>query len=576
MRNPQWDEKPDEALLEASRLGDAEPFAVLWERHSRAGFVAARNLAPGLEADDLVADAYLKIFELVRDGRGPRGAFRPYLYQTIKTVAADRLRSPERTTADLDDIPELHETGPWEDGAFDLAATARAFSALEPRWQAVLWYTEVEGLPPREAARLLGVSPNGVSALARRAREGLRSAWVEAHVNRELAANECRTTLEHLQRFQRGKLTARVSREVAAHLADCASCSAAAAEFSTLNRNLSLVLASLFVGGGSAALLGALGAAGAGAGASTPVAAVLPLRQGIRATGSSSAGGGGATAAGGIGVGAGIAGTLGVVGLSAAAAAVAIGIGIGVSVFNAVGHLPAPVAAADTASESRAAGERLGSEDRDASRERDSDEQRARDDDEEESRAESTGRVLPAEAAPFAPDGGFTVGPTVPLAPETPVGPVKPVDPVGPVDGSDPSLLPGYYCYIPESGPGQGLNGWANDYGVLLLRATGPDGSPVDLVDPDYDPALEGAPGNVFSGGTFTDPHGGTYDFGFYTGTDPAPYFGWWGTDPEALPAWQAAFPGLGVSDVALEIRLVTSDGRYSPWTAIDPSITCW
>ena len=42
----------------------------------------------------------------------------------------------------------------------------------------VLWHTEVEGQRPAEVAPLLGMSPNSVSALAYRAREGLRQAFV--------------------------------------------------------------------------------------------------------------------------------------------------------------------------------------------------------------------------------------------------------------------------------------------------------------------------------------------------------------------------------------------------------------
>lgn len=67
----------DGELLDACRGGRTEAFAPLWERHRRAGIVAARNLAPGLDAEDLVSEAYLKIYELVVDGRGPTGAFRP-------------------------------------------------------------------------------------------------------------------------------------------------------------------------------------------------------------------------------------------------------------------------------------------------------------------------------------------------------------------------------------------------------------------------------------------------------------------------------------------------------------------
>ena len=52
--------------------------------------------------------------------------------------------------------------------------TVIAYKRLPPRWQTVLWYTEIEGLELAEAAVMMGMSTNSVAALAYRAREGLR------------------------------------------------------------------------------------------------------------------------------------------------------------------------------------------------------------------------------------------------------------------------------------------------------------------------------------------------------------------------------------------------------------------
>ena len=56
---------------------------------------------------------------------------------------------------------------------------ARAFASLPERWQAVLWHTEIEGARPADVAPLLGLTANGVAALAYRAREGLRQAYLQ-------------------------------------------------------------------------------------------------------------------------------------------------------------------------------------------------------------------------------------------------------------------------------------------------------------------------------------------------------------------------------------------------------------
>ncbi|UOR02115.1 sigma-70 family RNA polymerase sigma factor [Leucobacter allii] len=322
-------ERSDAELLDDCRAGDTAAFGVLWERHRRAGYVAARNLAPSLSADDLVAEAYLRILELVTDGRGPHGAFRPYLYRVIRSIAADTYRSPEDSSDELDAIPDLTDAVPWEERSFDRDAAARAFGTLNERWQAVLWYTEVEGMPPREVAKLLGISPNSVSALAVRAREGLQSAWVEAHVDRELADAACRTTLGHLQRYQRGKLTAAASRDVAAHLDACDSCAAAAREYTVLNRQLALVLAGILLGiGPASALLAGLGPSTAASAATGATAGIASPGSGAGAGSGGAAGGNaaGAAGAGAAGAGTGLASAPGLVIVGAlAAAAIAIG-----------------------------------------------------------------------------------------------------------------------------------------------------------------------------------------------------------------------------------------------------------
>ena len=61
----------------------------------------------------------------------------------------------------------------------------------------MLWYTEVEGLDPHDVAPIMGLSANGVAALAYRAREGLRKAWLQEHVTHATATGECAWVLAH-------------------------------------------------------------------------------------------------------------------------------------------------------------------------------------------------------------------------------------------------------------------------------------------------------------------------------------------------------------------------------------------
>jgi DNA-directed RNA polymerase specialized sigma24 family protein len=108
----------------------------------------------------------------------------------VRRVAFDHAKG-QRTQIPTDDA-DLDEAEPFVDAAeasLERSLVAQAFASLPERWQAVLWYTEVEQARPAEVALLLGISPNSVAALRYRAREGLRQAYLQAHVSH--ARPEC-------------------------------------------------------------------------------------------------------------------------------------------------------------------------------------------------------------------------------------------------------------------------------------------------------------------------------------------------------------------------------------------------
>ena len=108
-----------------------------------------------------------------------------------------------------DDLTPYDEGVPFRDTAvqeFEDEAAARAFHSLPERWQLVLWHVEVEGQRPAEVAPLLGVKANAVSALAYRAREGLRAAYLNMHTPDDLRDEECRWVHDHLGGYVRDSL----------------------------------------------------------------------------------------------------------------------------------------------------------------------------------------------------------------------------------------------------------------------------------------------------------------------------------------------------------------------------------
>lgn len=346
--------RSDGELVELSRSGEKDAYAELWRRHASAGLAVARAHSPSLDADDLVSESFARIFTAIASGGGPTAAFRPYLFTTIRNTAAGWGRA--RREIPVDDVDLIEDPRFTDDAqlkALDGSLAMAAFRSLSAEWQEVLWYTEVEGLAPRELAPLLGLTANSAAALAYRAREGLRQAWIQAHIASVPADSECRWTIDHLGAHLRGKTPKRTRLRVEQHLAGCADCTMAAGDAKDANRQVGLALLPLAAGIGGAAAYTAWMSTGGATGAAT--AATLPA-AGFTAGGSSSGAAAPGTAAPGT-AGSGAAGTAGATG-SVSGTAVLVGAGLvlgavavaGVAVFAVVASAPAdaPVPAAET------------------------------------------------------------------------------------------------------------------------------------------------------------------------------------------------------------------------------------
>lgn len=175
----QRDTRSDAELIDATRAGNARAYGVLWERHADGARRAAWAISRSIDPDDLVSEAFARILLAIRNGRGPKDAFPSYLGAVLRNTAARWGSAPKEAPVDfLDDLP-LEGSGRWADDLSDRSQLASVFRALPESWRTVLWYTEVEGMKPRDVAILLGISANGASALASRARKGLRAAWLQ-------------------------------------------------------------------------------------------------------------------------------------------------------------------------------------------------------------------------------------------------------------------------------------------------------------------------------------------------------------------------------------------------------------
>ena len=233
-------------------------YGELFERHVQAARRLARQLVSHGDVDDLVSDAFAKVLAVLQRGGGPDLAFRAYLLTAVRRLHVDKIRATSRLTT-TDDMEAFDPGVPFRDTAvegFENAAAAKAFASLPERWQLVLWHTEVEGAKPADVALLLGMSPNSVSALAYRAREGLRQAFLNMHVQ-ELEEDSCKWTHEHVGAYVRKAVSKRDAGKVEAHLDECRKCMAIYLELSEVNSNLSGILAPLLLGSAGAAYVAA-------------------------------------------------------------------------------------------------------------------------------------------------------------------------------------------------------------------------------------------------------------------------------------------------------------------------------
>lgn len=236
----------DERLIAQAREGSAEAFEELWLRHAAAGRRVAARFTRASEPDDLVQEAYLRIYSALQKGKGPDLAFRPYLYQTIRNIAITWAGRPfEQSTTALEDLSDGSDMSV---AILESSVTATAFRSLPGRWQSVLWYSEVEGLEPAEIAPLLGIKAGAVSALAYRAREGLRRAWLQVHVNAASAPPECTWAAERMGDSNRGALRGAAQARFGKHVDGCTRCLMLVDEVNEISRSLGPVMVPIVVG----------------------------------------------------------------------------------------------------------------------------------------------------------------------------------------------------------------------------------------------------------------------------------------------------------------------------------------
>ncbi|MFJ8027404.1 sigma-70 family RNA polymerase sigma factor [Streptomyces sp. NPDC096311] len=316
----------DADLIGRMRAGDDTAYEELYRRHAEAVRRYARTCCRDAHtADDLTAEVFARMLQAVRRGHGPEHAVRAYLLTTVRRVAASWTKSAKREQLVEDFAVFAAQSSRTsevsDDETLDLGADVRAmheaeqsmamqaFRSLPERWQAVLWHTEVEDESPSEVATLFGLDANGTRVLASRAREGLKQAYLQAHVSATLIMDEeCARYADRLGAYARGGLRTRAERGLRKHLEECAKCRLAAGQIKEVASGIPAVVPVAVIGWFGAAGYAkavALIAGGAGAAGAAGAAAASGGSGGAAVSGGAAGGAAGTTGGGAGGAGAG-------------------------------------------------------------------------------------------------------------------------------------------------------------------------------------------------------------------------------------------------------------------------------
>ncbi|WP_277441272.1 sigma-70 family RNA polymerase sigma factor [Streptomyces sp. SPB162] len=307
----------DAELVARVRGGDDSAYEELYRRHADAVRRYARSCCRDAHtAEDLTGEVFARTLQAVRGGSGPDSAVRAYLLTTVRRVAAS-WGSTARREQLVEDFAVFAVTAAGSsasEDSLDLGADVRAmrgaeqslaiqaFRTLPERWQTVLWHTAVEEESPSEIAPLLGLTANATAVLAHRAREGLRQAYLQAHVSTALTTgSSCARYADRLGAHARGGLRMRADRELSKHLKECERCRAAALELADVNSALKGLLPVAVIGWFAAAYAAKVAGIAAGVGVASAAGGAAAAASGAASSGGAGTGAAGGAAAEGLG-----------------------------------------------------------------------------------------------------------------------------------------------------------------------------------------------------------------------------------------------------------------------------------
>ena len=183
-RQPKSTDPSEADLIERAKLGDAEAFQGLYDKHKRRVYsLCLRMTANTAEAEDLAQEAFLQLYRKIATFRG-ESAFSTWLHRLSVNVVLMHLRKKSLPVVSLEETTQgTEEDSPKKDfGAEDLALAGsidrmqlqRAVDSLPPGYRMIFVLHDVEGYEHNEIAKIAGCSIGNSKSQLHKARMKLR------------------------------------------------------------------------------------------------------------------------------------------------------------------------------------------------------------------------------------------------------------------------------------------------------------------------------------------------------------------------------------------------------------------
>ncbi len=164
-------------VLEACKRNDTDAQRILYEEFSPSMLgIGIRYLKSRDEAQDLLHDAFIKVFEKIKEVKNP-AALPAWMHRVMVTTILSYLRESKALMyVDTDTLQDAEQYRmPLDTDGYELDTILEAISTLPDAYRAVFNMREVDGMEFADIAKALGIKEVTVRTNLIRARKLLRT-----------------------------------------------------------------------------------------------------------------------------------------------------------------------------------------------------------------------------------------------------------------------------------------------------------------------------------------------------------------------------------------------------------------